>query len=96
MNELIEEFIECRHIAVVGFSRTGKKFGNAAFAELNARGFEVFAVHPTEKEIGGVPCFPNLSSLFGRIDGVLISVSPQKAIPALEEAASIGIKHIWL
>ena len=96
MNELIEEFIQCRSIAVVGFSRTGKKFGNSAYKELKERGFEVYAIHPTEREIGGVPCFPNLSSLFGKIDGVFVCVPPQKAIPVLEETASLGIRHVWL
>ncbi len=96
MDQSIQDFIGSKRIAIVGYSRTGRKFGNQAYAELQQRGYQVFAVHPTEKEISSVPCYPNLQALQGRVDGVLISVPPKQAVSVLEEAASIGVKNIWL
>ncbi len=96
MQPAIEDFIQCKRIAVVGFSRSGRKFGNVAYTELEQRGYEVFAVHPTERQIGPVPCYPSLSALKGQIDAVLVSVPAPQAVAVLEEAASIGVKNVWL
>jgi uncharacterized protein len=96
MNPLIEQFISSKRIAVVGMSRSGKKFGNMASKELRAKGYEIFAVHPDVKEIDGLTCYPDLKSLSGKVDGVWISIPPAKVPAVLEEAAQIGLKNIWL
>ena len=96
MSPSIQEFINCKRLAVVGVSRNSRKFGNAAFKELSERGYQVFAVHPEEKEIAGVTCFPNLTSLKDRVDGVVVSIPSKHVVPVLEEAASINLKNVWL
>jgi len=96
MNPQIESFITTKKIAVIGFSRTGKKFGNAAGKELIARGYEIFPIHPHVCEIDGLSCYPNLKSLEGKVDSLLISIPPANVPPVLEEAAQIGLKNIWL
>jgi len=96
MNPLIEQFISSKRIAVVGMSRSGKKFGNMASKELKAKGYEIFPVHPDVKEIDGLTCYPDLKSLSGKVDGVWISIPPAKVPAVLEEAAQIGLKNIWL
>jgi len=96
MNQAIQDFINGNRIAVVGVSRDETKFGNTAFTELAARGYQVFAVHPAAQEIAGTPCYPNLTALQGKVDGALVTVSPQQAVSVLREAASIGLKNVWL
>jgi predicted CoA-binding protein len=96
MNPLIEQFVSQKRIAVVGMSRSGKKFGNTVAKELKAKGYEIYPVHPEVAEIDGFACSPSLSSLGGKIDAVWISVSPAKVSPVLSEAAEIGLKNIWL
>lgn len=96
MNQAIENFIQSKRVAVVGASRTGKKFGNAIATELKQRGYEVFLVHPTAEEIGGEHCYANLAALQGKVDGVLICVPPQATEQMLREAVEIGVKNIWL
>jgi hypothetical protein len=96
VDQAIQHFIDGKRIAVVGVSRSEKKFGNMAFAELAARGYQVFAVHPAAKEIAGAPCYPNLAALRGQVDGVLVIVAPQQAAQVLREAAAIGVKNVWL
>jgi len=96
MNPLIDNFVGSKRIAVVGMSRSGKKFGNMASKELKSKGYEIFPVHPEAKEIDGMTCYPDLKSLSGKVDGVWISIPPKKVSPVLEEAAQIGLKNIWL
>ena len=98
MNQAIQDFVGCRSIAVVGASRGGKKFGNVAAKELQTRGYQVFVIHPEAQEIDGQPCYPNLSALAsrGEVDAVLISVPAAQAAAVMREAASLGIRHVWL
>lgn len=96
MDTNIGEFISGKRIAIAGVSRSGKKFGNAAHKELKSRGYEVFLIHPEAKEIDGDPCYPSLSELRGKVDGVLVSLPPSQAGPVLREAADTGVQHVWL
>ena len=96
MNQAIQDFVGCQRIAVVGASRGGKKFGNAAVKELRTRGYQVTIIHPEAQEIDGQPCYPNLSALPGQVDAVLISVPAGQAAAVMREAASLGIRHVWL
>lgn len=96
MNTLINEFIGLKRIAVVGMSRSGKKYGNYATKELVSKGYEIYPVHPEAQEIDGLKCYPTLKSLDGKVDGLWISIPPQKVNAVLEEAAEMGLKNIWL
>ncbi len=96
MNPLINDFIQCRKIAVVGISGTSNKFGNMACKELKKRGFEIFPVHPSLGEVEGIGCHPDLKSVQGLVEALFVSIHPKKVIPLLEEAASLGFKNIWL
>jgi hypothetical protein len=96
MNPLIDNFVGSKRIAIVGMSRSGKKFGNMAAKELQSKGYEIFPVHPEAKEIDGMNCYPDLKSLNGKVDGVWISILPKNVSPVLKDAAEIGLKNIWL
>jgi hypothetical protein len=96
MNPLIEQFVSFRRIAVVGMSRSGKKFGNYAAKELKTKGYEIYPIHPEVQEIDGFKCYPDLKSVTGKVDGVWISIPPEKVPEVLEDAAGIGLKNIWL
>ncbi len=96
MKQGIEEFITSKSIAVVGVSRNGKKFGNSVLTELSKRGYEVFAVHPEAKEIAGTKCYPGLIALRGKVEAVVICISPGGVADVLREAAAIGLRNVWL
>ena len=96
MNQAIQSFIQAKRVAVVGVSRSGKKFGNSIATELKQRGYQVFIVHPEAKEIGGEPCYPNLAALQGKIDSVVVCVPPKASAGVVQEALQAGIKNIWL
>ena len=96
MNPLIDQFVSSKRIAVVGMSRSGKKFGNMAARELKMKGYEIYPVHPEAVEIDGFACSPYLQSLSGKVDAVWISIPPKNVSQVLQKAAQIGLKNIWL
>ena len=96
MNPMIDDFISSKKIAVVGISRSGKKFGNYVCKELKTKGYEIYPIHPEAQEIEGLTCYPDLKSVPTKVDSLWISISPAKVPPVLEEAAAIGLNNIWL
>lgn len=96
MNQAINDFVSGKRIAIVGASRSGKKFGNSVATELKVRGYQVFLVHPEVKEIGGERTYPNLAALAGQVDGVWVCVSPNKVAQTLRDAAAAGLQRVWL
>jgi hypothetical protein len=93
---LVDEFVAQRSLAVVGVSRSGKGFGNAAMRELAANGYRVHPVHPTAGSAQGVPCVQDLASLSEPVGGVLIVVPPAQTERVVREAASAGIRRVWM
>lgn len=96
MNASIQDFVNGKSIALAGASRSGKKFGNAACKELKTRGYEVFLIHPEAKEIEGEPCYPNLAALPNKVDGLLVVLPANQAVPVLRDAADMGLRNVWL
>jgi uncharacterized protein len=96
MEKAIASFIECRRLAIVGASRISKKFGNYTLAELKKRGFETFVIHPEAAEIGGETCYPNLDAVKNKVDGVWVCVPPDRGARVLQDAATAGLKRVWL
>jgi len=96
MNPKIVDFVEVKRVALMGVSRSGKKFGNTILTELKDRGYEVMVVHPEAQAIAGERCYPSLAALKGQVDRVIICVAPHKAAEALREADQAGIDKVWL
>jgi uncharacterized protein len=96
MNPAIIDFVEGKRVALVGVSRSGKKFGNMIHTELKQRGYEVFVVHPEAQEIAGDRCYPSLAALQGQVERVIICVTPRQAGQVLRDAVQAGMPKIWL
>ena len=80
--------------AVVGANTNPEKFGNKVYRRLKERGYEVYAVNPKYDSIDGDPCYKSLSELPKVPEVIDIVVSPERAVPAIEEAARLGIKYV--
>ncbi len=96
MKSDIEEFLNCKKIAVAGVSRSGKKFGNSVFKELKSMGYEVYPVNPNTDEIEGVKSYPGLLTLKGMIDGAVLVVPPRQTEQLVRDAVNAGVKHVWM
>jgi uncharacterized protein len=92
----IDEFLAQTHLALVGASRNGRKFGNAAYRELRAHGRHVFAVHPTAALIEGERAYRSLYELPEPVGGVVIVVRPEETERVVHEAAEAGIRRVWM
>jgi len=96
MKAAIDDFWSQQTLAVVGVSRGGKKFGNAASRELRTKGYRVIPVHPEADSIGGERCYPSLKALPEPVGGLLVVVPPVQTERVVREAAEAGIRRVWL
>jgi uncharacterized protein len=92
----IDEFLAQPRLALVGASRHGRKFGNAAYRELRNHGRRVFAVHPAAGEIEGEPAYRSLFELPEPVDGLVIVVPPEETERVVHDAAEAGIRRVWM
>lgn len=92
----ITEFVNQRALAVVGVSRSGRKFGNLAYRDLKAKGYQLVPVHPEAETLEGDRCVRSLAALPAPVGGVLVVVPPDQAERVVGEAAAAGIPRVWL
>jgi uncharacterized protein len=91
------EFLDHRRIAVTGVSRDPKGHGsNVVYDRLKATGYEVFPVNPNADTIEGDTCFPDLGSIPGGVDAVVIATAPAHAEATMREAADLGVTQVWM
>lgn len=91
-----EQFLALKTIAVAGVSSTKKDAANYIFEKLQKSGYNVFAINPRVTEIDGYPCYPNLSALPEKPEGVVIGTSPKVTMKIVQECAAQDIKHVWI
>lgn len=92
----IQAFVSEPAIAIVGASRSGRKFGDTALRTLRDKGIRVYPIHPSAEQVDGTPCYRTFSDLPEPVAAVLIVVPPSSAEGVVREAAAAGIKKVWL
>jgi len=91
------EFLANKRIAVTGVSRTPKTHGsNVVYQRLRSRGYQVFPVNPNADAVEGDVCYPNLKSIPGGVDAVVIGTRADRADDTMRECAELGIKQVWM
>jgi predicted CoA-binding protein len=97
INEAASEFLAKKRVAVTGVSRTPKTHGsNNVYRRLRERGYEVFAVNPNADQVEGDPSYPDLKSIPGGVEAVVIGTRPEIAESTMQECAELGVKHVWM
>jgi len=91
------EFLTRKRVAVTGVSRTPQGHGsNVVYQRLRQRGYTVFAVNPQAGQVEGDTCYPDLASIPGGVDWVVIGTRPQTAEATIRECADLGITRVWM
>lgn len=94
--EATAEFLTHRRLAVTGVSRQPENHGaNVVYRRLRERGYEVFAVNPNAAEVEGDPSYPDLASIPGGVEAVVIGTAPERTKATVQECIDLGIGHVW-
>ena len=92
----IDDFLAQKTLAIVGASRSGKKFGNTILKDLTRLGYRLLPIHPDATEVGGVAAFPSFDALPEPVGGVIVVVPPSRTEGVVKDAAAQGIRRVWL
>jgi uncharacterized protein len=90
-------FLANRRVAVTGVSRHPENHGsNAVYRRLRDRGYEVFAVNPNATTVEGDRAYPDVTSIPGGVEAVVIATRPAHALGTMRECVGLGINHVWM
>lgn len=91
----VAAFLAGRRIVVAGVSRSGTAAANAVLRRLRDTGHEVFPVNPNAAEVEGQTCYPDIRSVPGPIDAVMVVTHPAVSADIARAAVERGVRHIW-
>ena len=91
----VAAFLDGKRFAVAGVSRQPQQAANAIYRKLLDAGFEVLPVNPNATMVEGVPCYPDVASIPGTVDGVVIATPPGAALDVVRQCADKGIRQVW-
>lgn len=96
INSLVKDFLASKRIAVVGVSDRRETGCNAAYQRFRDAGYTVWPVNPHINEFEGVRCYPDLSSLPEKPDGVFILTNPSVTDRIVDECIELGVEQVWM
>ena len=94
----IDDFLAQKRIAVMGVSRDEghHPVGNLIYRRLKKSGHDVFAVNPHMQAFEDAPCYPNLKSIPGGVDGAVIITRPQATEEIVRDCSDAGVRRVWM
>jgi predicted CoA-binding protein len=93
----VDDFLAQKRIAVAGVSRDKRHPAAALICHRLMRdGHEVIPVTRNLKTFEGVPCYPDLQSIPGGADGVVIITRPETTERIVRDCAEAGIPRVWM
>ena len=94
----VEEFLAQKRIAVAGVSHDNSHHpaANLIYRRLKKTGHEVLAVNPNLQSFEGDRCYPDLRSIPGGVDGVVIITRPETTERIVRDCSDAGVRHVWM
>jgi hypothetical protein len=96
LNEIVDDFLAQKRIAVAGVSRRRHNAANMIYRKLRKTGYRVFAINPKVETVEGDPCYPDLRSVPEKTDGLVIVTRPEVAEQLVRQCAEVGIPRVWM
>ena len=92
------DFLAQKRIAVAGVSRDDSHHpaANLIYRRLKSAGHDVFAVNPHLQTFDGDPCYPDLRSIPGGADGVVIITRPETTERIVRDCSEAGVRRVWM
>jgi uncharacterized protein len=94
----VHDFLAQKRIAVAGVSRDNGHHAaaNLIYRRLKTTGHDVFPVNPHMQTFEGGRCYPDLGSIPGGVDGVVIITRPETTVQIVRECDAAGVRCVWM
>jgi len=94
----VHDFLAQRRIAVAGVSRGNSQHSasNLIYRRLKSTGHDVFAVNPHMQSFDGDRCYPDVQSIPGGVDGVVVVTRPETTARIVRDCNDAGVRRVWM
>ena len=94
----VDDFLAQKRFAVAGVSRSNRHHPAATliYHRLKQSGHDVFPVNPHMQTFEGDPCYPDLPSIPGGVDGVVIVTRPDATERIVYQCSDVGVRRVWM
>ena len=94
----VNDFLAQKRIAVAGVSRDNSHHpsANLIYRRLKSTGHEMFPVNPHVQTFDGDRCYPDLQSIPGGVDGVVIVTRPEITQRIVRDCQVAGVNRVWM
>lgn len=96
INELVEDFLAQKRVAVVGVSRSLNKTGDGIYDKFKRHGYQVFPINLHAKEYRGEPCYASVKDVPGGVQAAVLITSPEATEQVVRECVEAGVTHVWM
>src|SRR5512136_2074941 len=96
VDNLVQECLHQKNIAVVGVSDKRETGCNQAYRRFKAAGYSVSAVNPHLATFDGDPCYPDLKAIPVKPDAVFILTNPKITEGIVQQCVDLGIQKVWM
>ncbi len=96
LDNLVQDFLAQKKIAVVGVSDKRDTGCNLAYKKFKENGYQVYAVNPRIAMYDGGTCYADLKSIPEKVDAVFILTSPKVTEQIVQQCIDLGVKHVWM
>jgi predicted CoA-binding protein len=93
---LVADFLAQKNIAVAGVSRGGRATANLIYRKLKDAGYQVYALNPSAAEVDGDPCYADVKSIPGQVDGLVIATRASRAADIVRQCVEAGVPRVWM
>ncbi len=98
LNAKVDDFLAQKRIAIAGVSRNKNHHpvGNLVYRRLKYTGHDVFPVNPLMQTFEGDRCYPDLQSIPGGVDGVVIITRPETTERIVRDCSDAAVRRVWM
>jgi predicted CoA-binding protein len=93
-----QDFLTQKYLAVAGVSRDNSRHpaANLIYRRLKTTGHDVFAVNSQMQTFEGDRCYPDVQSIPGGVDGVVIVTRLETTERIVRDCSAAGVRSVWM
>ena len=91
----VADFLAADRVAFVGLSTDPQDFSRHVAEAMIARGQQVVPIHPTAREVAGLPAYRTVADIETPPKAALFMVPQDQAAHAVDDCISAGVHVIW-
>jgi acyl-CoA synthetase (NDP forming) len=92
----LEHFFNPHSVAIVGASHSPRSLGSLVLQNMLSQGYKgfIFPVNPNLSNIGGLTCYPSITSLTVTPDLSIVLIPAGDVVDNIREHALKGVKNV--